>query len=80
MDDAVNGGVLLEDLVESSLIRDICLVELGPLAADELDTIEGDLGGVVEVIDNHHLVAILEEGKRGEGADVAGATARYSQF
>lgn len=77
MNDTVDSWVLLEDLVESLLVGDICLVELGPLAANELDTVEGDLGGVVEVIDNYDLVAILEEGKRGEGANVAGTTACY---
>lgn len=78
MNDTVNGWVLLEDLVESLLVGDICLVELGPLAANELDTVEGDFGGVVEVIDNYNLVAILEEGKGGEGANVAGTTACHS--
>lgn len=47
MNDTVDSWVLLEDLVESLLVGDICLVELGPLAANELDTVEGDLGGVV---------------------------------
>lgn len=75
MDDTVNGRILLEDLVESVLVGDVCLVKLGPLAADELDTVEGDLRGVVEVINNHDLVAVLEKGKRGEGANVAGTTA-----
>lgn len=74
MDDAVDLGVCLEDLVERRLVCDICLVELGPLAADELNAVEGDLGGVVEIIYNHHLVAILEKGERGEGADVSGTT------
>lgn len=78
MNDTVNSWVLLEDLVESLLVGDICLVELGPLAANELDTVEGDLGGVVEVIDNYDLVAILEEGKRSEGANVTGSTACHN--
>lgn len=75
VDDTVNVRVLLEDLVESVLVGDIGLVEFGPLAADELDAIQSDLGGVVEVIDNHDLVAVLQEGQRGERSDVAGATA-----
>lgn len=78
MNDTVNSWVLLENLVEGLLVGDICLVELGPLAANELDSVKGDLGGVVEVIDNYDLVAILEEGKRGEGADVAGTTACHN--
>lgn len=74
MDNTVNGGILLEYLVESGLVGDIGLVELGALPADELDTVESHLGGVVKVIDNHHLIAVLEKRQGGEGADVAGAT------
>lgn len=66
VDDTVDGWVLLKDLVESLLVRDVGLVKLGSLAADELDAVESDLGGVVEVIDNHHFVAVLEQRKRGE--------------
>lgn len=75
MDHAVNGGVLLEDLVEGRFVCNVCFVELGPLARDELDAVEGDLGRVVEVVDNHDIVAVLEERKGGEGANVASATA-----
>lgn len=42
VDDAVDSRILLEDLVESVLICQVHLVELGPFAADELDTVEGD--------------------------------------
>lgn len=66
MDDTINLGVLLENLVEGGLVRDVYLVELWSLARDELNAVEGHLGRVVEVIDNHHLVAVLEKGKRGE--------------
>lgn len=75
VNDTVNGGVLLEDLVESLLILDVGLVELGSLAADELDAVESNLRGVVEVIDNHHFVSVLEQRQRSEGANVTGATA-----
>lgn len=77
VNDTVNGRVLLEDLVESLLIDNVGLVELGSLAADELDTVESDLGGVVQVIDNHHIVSVLEQCQRGERANVAGTTAMY---
>lgn len=75
MDDTIDFGVLLEDLVEGLLVRDVDLVELWSLAGDELNAVESHLGRVVEVIDNHHLVAILKQGKRGERADVASTTA-----
>lgn len=76
MDDAIDLGVGGEDLVESGLVGDVGLVEAGPLAADELDAVEGDLGRVVETIDNDDVVAVLQQGQRGERADVARATAR----
>lgn len=79
MNDTVDGGVLLEDLVESLLVGNVGLVELGSLAANELDAVESDFGGVVEVIDNHHIVSVLEQCQRGERTNVAGTTATYSQ-
>lgn len=66
MDNTIDLGVLFEDLVEGGLVRDVYLVELWPFAGDELNAVEGNLGRVVEVIDNHHLVAVLKKGKRGE--------------
>lgn len=78
VDDRVNGWVLLEDLVESGLVSDVELVEVGAAAADELDTVESDLGRVVERVDNDNVVTVLEEGEGGEGANVAGATTEVS--
>lgn len=74
MNDAVNLGVSRKDLVELLLVGDVGLVELGSLAANELNAVEGDLGRVVETVYNDNLVAILQECKRCEGANVAGAT------
>lgn len=51
-------------------------MELGSLSRDELDAVEGDLGGVVEVIYNNDLVSILQKCQRCEGANVASSTAR----
>lgn len=76
MDDAVDGRVLLEDGVERRLVRHVGLVEEGPLAAEELDAVEGHDGRVVQAVDDDHVVAVLEEGERREGADVAGSSAR----
>lgn len=74
MNNAVNVGVSLKDLVEAILIGDIDLDELGLLAANSLNTVEGLGGGVVQVISDNDLVASLEEGKGGEGANVTGTT------
>lgn len=41
MDHTVNVWMRLEDLVEVLLFPDIDMKEFGPLAADELDTIDG---------------------------------------
>ena len=78
MNDAVNVGVSLEDLVEAILIGDIDLDEIGLLAADSLNTVEGLGGGVVQVISDNDLVASLEEGKGGEGANVPGTTRGFN--
>lgn len=56
MDYIVNVRVVVEDLVECSLIADVGLVELGSLAADELNAIDDFLGGVVETVDDDDLV------------------------
>src|SRR5699024_3480513 len=79
VDDAVNGGVLGKDLVEAFLVGHVDLVEVWAAAAEELDAVEGNLGRVVEVVDNDDIVAMLEEGEGGEGTNVAGATVAVSQ-
>lgn len=76
VDDAVNGRVRLEDGVKRRLVRHVGLVEEGPLAAEELDTVEGHDGRVVQAVDDNDVVPVLEEGERREGADVAGSSAR----
>ncbi len=78
VDDIIDIRMLFEHLVERSFILDIELVELWPLAADELNTVDDLLGGVVKVIDDDDLVARLEKGKRCERANVAGTTAVVS--
>lgn len=74
MNDAVDGGVLGENLVEGFLVGDIELVEFGSATADLLDTIDRDLRRVVQTVDDDNVVAILEKRKGGEGANVASAT------
>jgi len=63
---AVNIRVLLEHLVQLLLIRDIAIVELRLLAADQLYAVYDFRCRVVAVIDNDHLVVGLEEGERSE--------------
>lgn len=71
MHDGIDAGVLREDVVETSLVGHIDLVEGRSLSANELDAIDGFLGRVVEVVDDHDVVASEEEFERREGADVA---------
>lgn len=75
VDDAVDVRVGLEDLVEALLVSDIELDELGLLAGDQLDAVQGLGGGVVQVVGDDDLVAGLEQGEGGERADVARTTA-----
>lgn len=74
MNNTVDIRVLLEHLIQLLLVGDIAGVELGSLAADELDAVEDFVRGVVEVVDDDDLVVCLEEGEGSEGANVAGAT------
>lgn len=75
VDNAVNVGVGLEHLVKGILLSDIELDELGLLARDQLNTLESLGRRVVQVVSNDNLVTGLEEGKGGERANVARATA-----
>ena len=56
MDNAVNVGMSLEDLVKGRFIGNIELHELGSLAGDELDPIYHLIGGVVEIVGDDDLV------------------------
>ena len=75
MNDTINGRVLGKDLIEALVIGHIDLIEVGAAAAQQLNAVEGDLGGVVEGVDDDDVVAVLEEGEGGEATNVAGATA-----
>lgn len=80
MDHAVNIRVFLEDLVETSLLGDINIVELGPLAADELDTVDGLLRSIIQIVRDHDFVVCLQESECGERTDVtAPSTAELFQ-
>jgi len=74
VNDAVNVGVSLEDLIKALLVGDIELDKLGLLAADSLNAVQGLSRRVVKVIGNNHLVTRLQQGKGGEGANIAGTT------
>lgn len=76
VDHAVDVGVGCEDLIQTFLVGDIDLVELGSFLAQQLDAVDGDLGGIVETVDDDDLVAMVEQGEGGERANVARAPGR----
>ena len=78
MDDTVDIGILSKDFVQCLFVCDIDMVEVWPFAAEQLDAVEGDFGGVVETVDDHDFVAMLEESERGEGSDVTGSSAPFN--
>ena len=77
VNDIVDIGVLLKHLLESSFVCDVCLVELRPLPADELNAVDDFFRRIVEVIHNYDLVIGLEEGQCREGANVARSSRSY---
>lgn len=57
MNDTIYVGILLEDLVKSAVIGNIDIVETRPLAADQLDTVDGLLGRIVKIVSDDDFVA-----------------------
>lgn len=47
MNDTIYVGILLENFVKSAVIGNIDIVETRPLAAYQLDTVDGLLGRIV---------------------------------
>jgi hypothetical protein len=74
VDDAVNFRVLGENLIDGLLVCDVDLVKGRAAAANQLNAIEGDLGGVVEGVNNNDIVTVLKEGEGGERTNVSGTT------
>ena len=63
-----------EYIVESFLIPDIEIDAIWSLTADELYAVNDLFGRVIEIVCDDYFVACFEEGKGGEGANVAGAS------
>jgi len=76
VDNTLNVRVFCEDLIQASFVCNINLVEDWALSAEKLYAVEGDLGGVVETVNDDDLVAMFEESETGEGSNVAGASAQ----
>lgn len=74
VNDAVDGGMLLEDFVYCTFLGEVGLVKDRPLPSDKLNAIEGDLRGVVEVVYNDDLIAMLKQSEGSEGSNVSRTT------
>ena len=74
VNDTLDPGVRLEDVLDDRLVVAICFVEDRANTRNCLDPIEDFDVGVGEVIDADDLVACLDKLYRGMGADVAGTT------
>lgn len=57
MNDTIYVGILLENFVKSAVIGNIYIVETRPLAADQLDTVDGLLGRIVKIVSDDDFVA-----------------------
>ena len=60
MDDTVDVWMRLEDFVEVVLFPDVDLKEVGSLAADELNSINGFFGRIEKVVCNDDFVVCFE--------------------
>lgn len=74
MDDTVNLGVLVKDGIEALFVANVDVVKGRAAARQLLDAVDDILKRVVEVVDNHDIVAAVEKGEGGEGANVAGSS------
>ena len=72
MDGAVD-LVLGEDAFERGAVADIRLIENDFLPGDLLDAVQGFRVGVVEVVDDDHVHALVEEFDAGVASDVSGS-------
>lgn len=64
----------LKDLLKCWLVGDINLVEDGPLAAQQLDAVQANLGRIIQAVDDDHIVTVLKECEGRERPNVASAT------
>lgn len=74
VDDAVDFWVFGKDFHEFCFVCDVDLVEGWPLSTQKLNAIKGNDRGIVEAVDDDHLIVILEEGESCEGSNVSHTT------
>lgn len=74
MNDTIDIRMSLEDLFDSWLICYVDLVELGSLAAQQLNAIQADFGRIVQTVNDDDFITMLKKGERGEGSNVSCTT------
>lgn len=57
MNDTIYVRILLENFVKSAVIGNIDIVETRPLAAYQLDTVDGLLGRIVKIVGDDDFIA-----------------------
>ena len=77
MDYAVYIRMLCEYFVKCSFVRDIEIIKVGFLTADELDAVDDLWGRVIQVVCNDNLIARFQEGQSSEGSDISSAAIPY---
>ena len=75
MDDTVNIGMLVEDLVKRRLVRDVDLVKCRSNTGQQLDAVYDLVCRILQIIDDYDLVAGILKRKDCERTNVAGTTA-----
>ena len=76
MNDTVDLWVSRKDLIEGWFIGDVDLVEVWSLSAKEFDSVEDDLGRVVQTIYDDDFVAMFQQCQGCEGTNVTSTTKR----
>lgn len=66
MDDTVNVGMFVENLVKGAIVSDIELIEIRALAADQFNPVDGFLRGIVKIIGDDDFVPSFQECEGGE--------------
>ena len=74
MNNAIDLWMCGKDFIEFCLVGDVDLVEGWPFPTEQLDAIEGYDRGIVQAVDNYHVVIIFEKGEGCEGSDVSRTT------
>ena len=80
VNNAVHIGVRSEDFVKGRFIRDIDVVVGRASTSQQFDAADDRFGRVVLIVNDDNLVASLNEGHCGEGANIPRSTVLESEM